>query len=136
MTAKTTVDGLVSIESTHSVSETIDRLEAILKEKGMGIFGRVDHAANAEKVDLKMPNTQLLVFGNPKVGTRLMLASPRIALDLPMKMLAAEDASGKVHLSWIDPMHQKSFHSVKGCDEVFETLSTALENIASAATQS
>ena len=126
-------DGLVSIESAHSVSDTIDRLEAILKEKGMGIFGRVDHTANAAKADLTMPNTQVLIFGNPKMGTGLMLASPRIAIDLPLKMLAAEDTNGKVHLSWIDPAHQKSFHSVQGCDEVFQNISTALENMATAA---
>ena len=129
---KTLEDGLISIESAHSVSDTIDRLEAVLKEKGMGIFGRVDHTANAAKADLKMPNTQVLIFGNPKLGTSLMLASPRIAIDLPLKMLAAEDANGKVHLSWIDPAHQQSFHSVTGCDEVFQTISTALENIATA----
>jgi len=96
---KTTEGARISIESAHSVSDTIDRLEATLKEKGMGVFGRVDHAANAKKVDLDMPETQVLIFGNPKLGTKLMLSAPSIALDLPLKMLASKDADGKV-LDW------------------------------------
>jgi len=103
---------IISVESAHSVSETIDRLEAALKEKGMGIFGRVDHTANAKKVDLDMPDTQVLIFGNPKLGTKLMLSAPNIALDLPMKMLASKATDGKVYLRWIDParvVRQSSF---------------------------
>lgn len=125
------VDGArISIESAHTVSETIDRLEAVLKEKGMGIFGRVDHAANAKKVDLEMPETQVLIFGNPKLGTKLMQAAPSIAIDLPLKMMATKNSDSTVSLSWIDPAHMKSFHNVSGCDEVFETISGALMNIA------
>ncbi len=129
------VDGArISIESAHSVSETIDRLEAVLKEKGMGIFGRVDHAANAKKVELEMPETQVLIFGNPKLGTRLMQAAPSIAIDLPLKMMATENSDGTVSLSWIDPAHLKSIHAVSGCDDVFETISGALMNIAGGVT--
>jgi len=120
----------ISIESAHSVSATIDRLEATLIEKGMGVFGRVDHTVNAKKVDLEMPETQVLIFGNPKLGTRLMLAAPSIALDLPLKMLASASADGTVYLSWVDPMHLKSFHGVENCDDLFETVSNALLNIA------
>jgi len=120
----------ISVESAHSVSDTIDRLEATLKEKGMGVFGRVDHKANAGKVDLDMPETQLLIFGNPKLGTKLMLDAPSIALDLPLKMLAAEGPDGTVSLSWIDPAHLKSFHGLSNSDEVIETVSNALSNIA------
>jgi len=121
----------VSVESAHSVSDTMSRLEATLKEKGMEIFERIDHAANAKKVDLEMPETQLLIFGNPKLGTKLMLAAPSAALDLPLKMLVAEDSEGKVYLSWIDPAYMKSFHGLESFNEQFEMISNALSNIAS-----
>ena len=126
-------EGLMSKTSAHDVATTLDRLETILKEKGMGIFGRVDHAANAEKAGLSMPATQVLIFGNPKAGTPLMLSAPSMALDLPMKMLAAE-ADGKVTLSWTDPKHLKAVHQVQGCDEIFDAMSGALDAIATAAT--
>jgi len=128
---KTTEGARILIESAYSVSETIDRLEATLKEKGMGVFGRVDHKANAEKVDLEMPDTQVLIFGNPKLGTKLMLSAPGIALDLPLKMLAAKADDGNVYLSWIDPAHLRAFHKVENCDEQFETMGNALLAIAS-----
>jgi len=131
---KTIEGSRISIESAHSVSVTIDRLEATLKEKGMGVFGRVDHAANAKKVDLDMPDTQVLIFGNPKLGTKFMLSAPSIALDLPLKMLAAKNADGKVYLSWTDPAHLKSVHGVQNCDDAFEMMGSALLNIASGVT--
>jgi len=123
----------ISIECAHSVSDTIDHLEAVLKDKGLGIFGRVDHAANARKVDLDMPETQVLIFGNPKLGTKLMLASPSIALDLPLKMMATESTDGKVYVSWTDPMHLKHFHQVENCDDAFATISEMLMGVATAA---
>lgn len=108
--------GIMSKTSAHDVSTTIDRLESIVKEKGMGIFGRVDHAANANKADLEMPATQVLVFGNPKLGTPLMLKQPSMALELPLRMMATEGADGVVTLSWISPQHLKAMHEVEGCD--------------------
>jgi len=129
---KKIVGSHIYIESAHSVSDTIDRLEATLKEKGMGVFGRVDHQANARKVDLDMPDTQVLIFGNPKLGTKLMLSAPSIALDLPLKMLAATDTDGKVYLSWTDPAHLQSQHQVENCETEFETINNALFTIASA----
>ena len=125
-------DNRISIECARSVSDTIDHLEAILKEKGLGIFGRVDHAANATKAGLKMPETQVLIFGNPKLGTKLMLASPSIALDLPLKMMATQNADDKVYLSWIDPVHLKQFHQVENCDDAFETIGEMLMGIGTA----
>jgi len=122
---------LISIESAHSVSDTMDRLEATLKEKGMAVFGRVDHKSNAGKVDLDMPETQVMIFGNPKLGTKLMLSSPSIAIDLPLKILVANDATGKVNLSYTDPEHLKSMHKVANCDDAFEMMGKALSNIAS-----
>ena len=128
------VNGIISKTSAHDVKTTIDRLEAILKEKGMGIFGRVDHAANATKADLHMPATQVLIFGNPKMGTPLMLKQPSIALDLPLKMMATMADNGDVTLNWVSPLHLKAIHQVEGCDEVFNKMAGALEAIATAAT--
>ncbi len=119
----------ISVVSAHSVEITMNRLEATLKEKGMEIFARIDHAANARKVDMEMPETQVLIFGNPKLGTKLMLAAPSIALDLPLKISVASDSDGNVYLSWIDPAYVKSFHEVEGCDEAFEMVGNALSNI-------
>ncbi|OED38344.1 hypothetical protein AB833_19990 [Chromatiales bacterium (ex Bugula neritina AB1)] len=123
-----------SKNSAHDVSTTLDRLEAILKDKGLGVFGRVDHAANAQKVDMSMPATQVLIFGNPKAGTPLMLKSASMALDLPLKMLASEDSDSQVTLSWMDPLHLKEFHQVEECEKIFDNMSKALDGLATAAT--
>jgi uncharacterized protein (DUF302 family) len=94
------VSGFVSKASRYSVPETISRLCAILKSKGVAIFALVDHSGEAEKAGLKMRPTQPLIFGNLKAGTPLMLASPRVAIDLPLKALAWEDEAGEVWLSF------------------------------------
>jgi uncharacterized protein (DUF302 family)/uncharacterized membrane protein YidH (DUF202 family) len=95
-------DGIISKPSKYSVPETLDRLEAILRGKGIMVFARVDHSGEAEKVGMKMPPTQLLIFGNPKAGTPAMLAAPLAAIDLPLKALAWQDGDGKVCLSYND----------------------------------
>ncbi|MGB8524178.1 MAG: DUF302 domain-containing protein [Candidatus Acidiferrales bacterium] len=100
-------DGIISKESKYSVPETLDRVDALLRSKGIKIFVRVDHSGEAEKVGLKMPPTQLLIFGNPKGGTPVMLAAPTAAIDLPLKALAWQDADGKVWLSYNDPEYLK-----------------------------
>jgi len=127
-------EGLVSIDSPHSVAVTMDKLQAALESKGMTIFKRVDHAQGAAKVDLELRPTQVLIFGNPKAGTPLMQCSQSIAIDLPQKMLAWEDASGMVHLGWNDPEYLKSRHDTKECDAVFEKVSGILSKFAKAAT--
>ena len=98
-------DSIITLASPHSVTDTLDRLEQILRSKGINIFARVDHSGEAEKVGLYMPPTQLLIFGNPKGGTPIMLAAPLSAIDLPLKALAWQDASGKVFLSYNDPRY-------------------------------
>jgi len=100
-----TGEGIISKPSTHSVSETLDRLEAVLGGKGITIFVRVDHSGEAAKVGLTMPPTQLLIFGSPKAGTPIMLAAPTAAIDLPLKALAWQDANGRVWLSYNDPSY-------------------------------
>lgn len=127
-------EGFISVQSPNDVATTIDKLTAILESKGMSIFGRVNHSANAQGVDLELRPTELLIFGNPKIGTPLMNCSQSVAVDLPQKMLAWEDESGNVYLGWNDPMHLKARHGIEGCDKVLETVSGALANFAKAAT--
>ncbi len=123
-------NGIYTIESTHDVDQLMDKLVAALTDRGLGVAARIDHSANAKKVDLELPATQVVIFGNPKLGTPLMQASNSMALDLPMKMMASASANGRTALSWVDPLHLKSFHGVTGCDELFETMSNALKSIA------
>jgi uncharacterized protein (DUF302 family) len=104
--------GIVSIPSHHSVDETVDRLKSILQSKGITLFAVIDHSGEAAKVGLKMPPTKLLIFGNPKGGTPLMLAAPSAALDLPLKILVAEDAQGKVWLSYNSEEYLQERHGL------------------------
>lgn len=127
-------DGVMQVESPHDVATTIDKLAAVLESKGMSVFGRVNHAANAEKAGLSLLPTELLIFGNPKIGTPLMNCAQSVALDLPQKMLAFQDESGKIYLSWNDPQYLKTRHAIEGCDEVLQKVSGALANFAKAAT--
>ena len=105
-------EGIVKVSSHHSVDETIDKLKIILKSKGVTLFALVDHSGEAEKVELKMPPTKLLIFGNPKGGTPLMLATPSAAIDLPLKILIAEDSQGEVWISYNSPDYLKERHGL------------------------
>jgi uncharacterized protein (DUF302 family) len=103
-------NGIISKPSKYSVAQTIGRFEAVAKEKGAAVIARVDHSAGAEKVGMKMRPTQLLIFGNPKTGTPLMLSAPSMAIDLPLKVLAWEDEKGKVWLSYNSPEYLRKRH--------------------------
>ena len=105
-------EGIVKIQSHHSVDETVDKLKAILQSKGVTLFALVDHSGEAEKVGMKMPPTKLLIFGNPKGGKPLMLASPSTAIDLPLKILVAEDSQGKVWISYNSAEYVKERHGL------------------------
>ena len=105
-------EGIVKIQSHHSVDETVDKLKAILQSKGVTLFALVDHSGEAEKVGMKMPPTKLLIFGNPKGGTPLMLASPSAAIDLPLKILVAGDSQGKVWISYNSAEYLKERHGL------------------------
>ena len=105
-------EGITTRPSHHSVEQTVDRLKDILQSKGITLFAVIDHSGEAGKVGLKMPSTKLLIFGNPKAGTPLMLASPSIALDLPLKILVWEDSKGKVWLSYNSPEYLKERHGL------------------------
>ncbi len=126
--------GVSSIESPFDVSMTIDKLTAALESKGMTVFGRVNHTSNADNVGLSLRPTEVLIFGNPKIGTPLMNCAQSVALDLPQKMLAWQDEAGQTHLGWNDPMYLQKRHGIEGCDEVLKKVSGALANFAKAAT--
>jgi uncharacterized protein (DUF302 family) len=102
--------GIVTISSRQSVDGTVERLEALLQAKGVKLFALIDHSGEAEKAGMQMPATKLLIFGNPKAGTPLMLASPSVAIDLPLKILVREDDAGKVWISWNAPAYLQARH--------------------------
>ena len=101
-------DGMVTIKSAHDVATTISRLQEVVESKGMNVFGRVDHAGGAAKADIELKPTELLIFGNPKVGSPLMRCSRSIAIDLPQKALVWEDDDGVVWLAYNDPEYQEN----------------------------
>jgi uncharacterized protein (DUF302 family)/uncharacterized membrane protein YidH (DUF202 family) len=105
-------NGIVRIPSNHSVDETVAKLQGILQVKGVKLFVVVDHSGEAAGAGLKMPNTKLLIFGNPKAGTPLMLAAPSSALDLPLKILVAEDSAGKTWISYDALAYLQSRHAL------------------------
>jgi uncharacterized protein (DUF302 family) len=105
-----TENGIKSLPSVHSFDETVERLKKVLHAKGITLFADVDHSGEAQKAGFEMPPTRLLIFGNPAAGTPLMLAEPTVAIDLPLKILVAEDADGRVHLSWNDPAYLQARH--------------------------
>src|ERR1700739_4171924 len=104
--------GLVQVASRFSVDETVQRLTHAFIEKGMQIFAVIDHSGEAEKVGMKMPATKVVIFGSPKAGTPLMLAAPSIAIDLPLKILVAEDREGKVWVSYTSLTYLQGRHGL------------------------
>jgi uncharacterized protein (DUF302 family) len=105
-------NGLVQVASRYSVDEAVKRLQAAFVAKGLQVFAVVDHSGEAEKVGLKMRPTKVLIFGSPKAGTPLMVAAPSLAIDLPLKALVAEDAAGKVSVTYNDPEYLRERHGV------------------------
>jgi len=127
-------DGLITLASNHPVRETMDRLEAVLREKGITIFARIDHAAGAAAVDMPLRPTELMIFGNPKSGTPLMQSRQSIGIDLPLKMLGWQDAGGKAWLSYNDPAWLARRHGVGAEAEVAVAgLAKALATLAAGA---
>jgi uncharacterized protein (DUF302 family) len=104
--------GIVTIPSRHPVEETVQKAREILKAKGVQLFALVDHSGEAEKVGMAMRPTRLLIFGNPRAGTPLMLASPTSAIDLPLKLLVWEDAEGRVWISYNSPSYLAARHGL------------------------
>ena len=110
--AATSESGIVRIASKHTVDETVEKLRGILQAKGVMLFALVDHSGEAAKVGLPMPPTKLLIFGNPKAGTPLMLASPSVAIDLPLKILVSEDGEGRVWISYSSSAYLQARHNL------------------------
>jgi uncharacterized protein (DUF302 family) len=104
--------GLINQPSQHSVEQTVERLKNILQSKGVKLFAVIDHSGEAENAGMKMRPTKLLIFGNPKAGTPLMLAAPSIAIDLPLKILIWEDAAGKVWVTYNSPEFLRERHGL------------------------
>ncbi len=125
-------DGLIAARSPHGAKQTMDRFEAVAKERGMMIFARVDHAAGAAKVGQTLRPTEVLIFGNPKGGTPLMECAQSVGIDLPMKALVWQDAAGQVWLGYNDPAFIAKRHGAAQCP-VIENLRKALSGLTEAA---
>jgi uncharacterized protein (DUF302 family) len=105
-------NGLLQVASRYTVDETVTRLESVLTERGVRVFALIDHSGEAEKIGMKMRPTKLVIFGNPKGGTPVMVAAPTLAIDLPLKALIWEDEGGKVWVSYNSPEYLQQRHGV------------------------
>lgn len=128
-------DGLVAVKSPYDVKGTIDRLETAAKAKGLNIFLRVDHAAGARKIGRNLRPAELLVFGNPQGGTPLMECTLSFGIDLPLKALAWQDASGQTWLGYNDPQFLADRHKAGSCGPVVQNIRKALDGLATEATR-
>lgn len=125
-------DGLVAVKSPLSAKATMDRYEAIAKERGLVIFARIDHAAGAEKIGKTLRPTEVLIFGNPQGGTPFMECAQSVGIDLPLKVLVWQDGAGQVWLGYNDPVYLAKRHEAAQCSAV-EGLGKALSGLAQAA---
>ncbi len=105
-------DGIITKSANCTVEEAVNKIKSLLVIRGITLFAVIDHSGEAEAVGMKMPDTKLLIFGNPKGGTPLMLASPSVAIDLPLKLLVAEDANGKCSISYNSPQYLQQRHGL------------------------
>jgi len=122
-------NGIIKKKSIHSVTVTLDRLENILVKKGITVALRWKHSDKAKGVGMAMNDTEVLIFGNPKLGSPLMLSNQEIGIDLPLKALAYKDASGQVWLSYNDPAYLKKRHGITDQDKVFDKMSGVLNKL-------
>jgi uncharacterized protein (DUF302 family) len=116
-------NGLLQVASRYTVDETVRRFEAVLAERGVKVFALVDHSGEAEKIGMKMKPTKLVIFGNPKGGTPVMVAAPTLAIDLPLKALVSEDENGKVWVSYNSPEYLQQRHGVP--EELIKNIAVA-----------
>ncbi len=126
-------DGMVNVLSAYNVEETASRMVSVLNEKGMTIFKRVNHSEGAEKAGIELRKTELIIFGNPKVGSPLMKCQQSVAIDLPQKALIWEDDKSKVWISYNDPRFLQERHNISGCEEVILKIEKALAGISKTA---
>lgn len=126
-------DGMRMMESVHPVAKTMDRLEQQVTAAGFKVFARVDHGAGAQSVNMALPATQLLIFGNPKGGTVLMQGGQTVGIDLPLKYLVWQDAGGTVRIGWNDPAWVAARHNITGKAPVVNKMTGGLKKFASEA---
>jgi len=126
---------MITKKSSHSVKVTLDRLEAALKEKGISVAARWDHAGSAKKVGMALKPMEVLIFGNPKLGTPLMQSNPRAGVDLPLKVLAWEDEKGQVWVGYTKPDTLAARYDIKDQGEVVKKITGALDGLTNQATQ-
>jgi uncharacterized protein (DUF302 family) len=126
-------DGLVKKLSAHSVQTTMDSLENLVRNKGLTVFVRIDHAAGAAEVGEEMLPTQLLMFGNPAIGTNLMTSQRTVGVDLPIKVLIWEESDGKVWIAYNDPAYLAKRHGIDDRDAVLDKMGRAVKGLVSAA---
>jgi uncharacterized protein (DUF302 family) len=127
-------DGMVRVRSTRDFSETVRVLDSAVTAANLKIFAKVDHAANARGVSMELRPTTVFIFGNPQIGSRLMQCEQAIALDLPLKALVWEDSTRAVWVGYEAPAKLAERHSVQGCREVIDRMTTALAALTAAAT--
>ena len=127
-------DGLISVKSPYGAKETMDRLEGIVKQRGLNVFARIDHAAGAAKVGKNLRPTEVLIFGNPQGGTPFMECAQSVGIDLPLKALVWQDADNQVWLSYNDPEYLAKRHEVANC-QIAVNLSKALAEAISSVAQ-
>lgn len=128
-------DGMINVKSNHSVADTANKLEKVLLSKGMNVFTRIPHSKGAKSVGVELRPTELIIFGNPKVGSPLMKCAQSVALDLPQKALIWQDEKEAVWISYNDPAYLKKRHNIQGCDKVLAKVTGALSKLTSAAAQ-
>jgi uncharacterized protein (DUF302 family) len=124
-------NGMINKPLTRTVDETVEKIKAVLQAKGIKLFTLIDHSGEAAAAGLKMPPTKLLIFGNPKGGTPLMLAAPTVAIDLPLKLLVWEDAQGSRWISYNSPQYLKQRHGLP--DDLLKNIAV-IEALAAEAT--
>ena len=128
-------EGLVSVDSSTGAKETADRVERLVKERGMTLVTRIDHAKAARTVGMDLRPTEVLIFGNPRAGTPLMLCKQETGIDLPLKVLVWQDEAGTVKIGYTDPAELKGRYGIRGCDEVLRKMSAFLKALAADASR-
>lgn len=128
-------NGLINVKSSRTVKETADRLESVLKEKGMTVFARIKHSDGAKKAGVDLRPTELVIFGNPKVGAPLMKCSQTVGIDLPQKALIWKDDTGQVWFTYNDPQYLSKRHGLSACAGGIAKVEKALGNFTKAATK-
>ena len=126
-------EGVIDVQSDFTAAATADRLEKVLLSKGMTIFNRIKHSEGAARVGIELRATELINFGNPKVGSSLMQCQQSVAIDLPLKALVWEDAGKKIWISYNDPGFLQQRHDIAGCEQVLDKMAAALDGMTKAA---